>query len=288
MKFWNIIEKNERFVIIHIVDDEAPWLRYSVCVKRDMSVTLHVMKTAVKKLGANLVVPEIADSKKGIVELLEGIEKWDGNLISNSVEEIFEAICLLLDQLSTSHAEDDADSIRFLRKQVSLFPAKKQRRRYSADFMVFCFILFTISPHAYTYIRSHGSVTLPHPMTIRSVCSFYGMSPQQEHQNEAFLSYMARRISDLKDDQRFVTVMVDEIHIKPHFVYKGGNITGAALNSNEAANCALVFMVRSLKCQFKEVAHIVPVHRLDAEFLHKMLKDVICGWKRLGTALCAS
>ncbi|KAG0441732.1 hypothetical protein HPB47_015863 [Ixodes persulcatus] len=61
MKFWNIIEKDERLVIIHIVDDEAPWLKYSVCVKGDMS-------------------------------------KWDGDLISNSVEEICEAICLLLDQ----------------------------------------------------------------------------------------------------------------------------------------------------------------------------------------------
>ncbi|KAG0414570.1 hypothetical protein HPB47_008266 [Ixodes persulcatus] len=75
MKFWNIIEKDERLVIIHIVDDKAPWLKYFVCVKGDMSVTLHVMQTAVKKLGANLVVPEIADSKKGIVELLQGIEK---------------------------------------------------------------------------------------------------------------------------------------------------------------------------------------------------------------------
>ncbi|XP_042148884.1 uncharacterized protein LOC121046653 [Ixodes scapularis] len=41
-------------------------------------------------------------------------------------------------------------------------------------------------------------------------------------------------------------------------------------------------MVRSLKCEFKEVAHIVPVHRLDAEFLHKMLKDVICGLEKIG------
>ncbi|KAL3177151.1 hypothetical protein MRX96_009850 [Rhipicephalus microplus] len=170
MKFWNIIEKEERLVIIHIVDDEAPWLKYSVCVKGDMSVTVHVMKTAVRKLGANLVVPEIADSESGIVQLLEGIEKWDGrDLMSDSVAEICEAVCLLLDQLSTPHAEDDGDCIRFLREQVSLFQAKKQCRRYSADSMVFCCILFTISPHAYAYIRSHGSIILPHPMTIRSV-----------------------------------------------------------------------------------------------------------------------
>lgn len=36
MKFWNIIEKEERLVTVHIVDNEAPWLKYSVCVKGDM------------------------------------------------------------------------------------------------------------------------------------------------------------------------------------------------------------------------------------------------------------
>ncbi|KAH9360261.1 hypothetical protein HPB48_005713 [Haemaphysalis longicornis] len=30
MKFWSVIEKNERLLIIHIVKDEAPWLKYSV------------------------------------------------------------------------------------------------------------------------------------------------------------------------------------------------------------------------------------------------------------------
>ncbi|KAH9360344.1 hypothetical protein HPB48_019524 [Haemaphysalis longicornis] len=49
MKFWNIIEKAGRLVIVQIVDDEALWLKYSVCVKGDTSMTLHVMKrTAVK------------------------------------------------------------------------------------------------------------------------------------------------------------------------------------------------------------------------------------------------
>ncbi|KAH7953612.1 hypothetical protein HPB49_010597 [Dermacentor silvarum] len=70
MKFWDVIERNERLLLIHIVDDEAPWLKYSVCVKGDLSVTLHVMKTAVKKLGANLCVPEIANSKREALRAL--------------------------------------------------------------------------------------------------------------------------------------------------------------------------------------------------------------------------
>ncbi|XP_049276184.1 uncharacterized protein LOC119406730 [Rhipicephalus sanguineus] len=166
MKFWDVIERNERLLLIHIVDDEAPWLKYSVCVKGHLSVPLHVMKTAVKKLGANLCVPEITNSKRGMVQLLEGIEKWDGDLMCNSVAEICEAVCLLLDQLCTSQAED-ANCVRFVKEQVTLHLSKKQRRRYSADFMMFCCILRPISPHAYAFMRSHGCITLPHPMTIK-------------------------------------------------------------------------------------------------------------------------
>ncbi|KAH7945543.1 hypothetical protein HPB49_012179 [Dermacentor silvarum] len=66
-------------------------------------------------------------------------------------------------------------------------------------------------------------------------------------------------MSDLENYQRTVTPMVDETHIKAFFDYKGGGITGVAHNSTEAAISALVFMVRSLTCKFKEVAHIVPV-----------------------------
>ncbi|KAH6920640.1 hypothetical protein HPB50_028373 [Hyalomma asiaticum] len=64
-----------------------------------------------------------------MVELLEGIEKWDGDLMSNLVAEICEAVCLLLDQLCTSQAGDDANCIRFLKEQVTLHLSKKQRRR---------------------------------------------------------------------------------------------------------------------------------------------------------------
>ncbi|KAG0418176.1 hypothetical protein HPB47_005071, partial [Ixodes persulcatus] len=75
---------------------------------------------------------------------------------------------------------------------------------------------------------------------------------------------------------------VDEVHIKPFFDYKGGNITGVALNSTEPANSAFVFMLQSITSNFKEVAHIVPVHRADAKFLHKMLRDVICELENIG------
>lgn len=158
---------------------------------------------------------------------------------------------------------------------------KKERRCYSVEFIVYCCILFTL-PHGYKYMRSHKNIIMPHPRTIRSICSSFGMIPQLEHQDNTFLRYMAKKISELNEQQRYKTLMVDEIHLKPLFDYKGGNIAGIALNNAQAANSAFVFMVHSLMCKFKEVAHIIPVHKDNGEFLHNVLEDVIRGLEKIG------
>ena len=41
-----------------------------------------------------------------------------------------------------------------------------------------------------------------------------------------------------------LSLFVDEIHLKPYFNYKGGNIIGLSDNSNEAATNAFDFMLR--------------------------------------------
>ncbi|KAH8020180.1 hypothetical protein HPB51_025341 [Rhipicephalus microplus] len=81
--------------------------------------------------------------------------------------------------------------------------------------------------------------------------------------------------------------MLDEIHIKPCLDYKGGNICGAAVNSNEAATSVHVFMIQSLLSAFKEVAHILPVKTLQGEDLHCMLEKVILGLEKIGYRVIA-
>lgn len=55
-----------------------------------------------------------------MVELLEDIENLDGDLMSNSDDEIRDVVCLLLIQLRTYQAENDANCFRFLKEPVTL------------------------------------------------------------------------------------------------------------------------------------------------------------------------
>lgn len=282
--FWHMVEGSERLLFMHIAEDAAPWIKYSIVVKANLTLTFHVVKTPVLRLGPDLRIPTVAKSKVAMVELLESIEKWDGDPSSGSEsldKDICNTIRLLLGKLSAKATKDKAHVIEFLGEQFEQLSANKRHKGYSVDLMVFSCLLFTISPHAYKYIRSSGSVILPHPIIIRSTCSSFGSNLQPEHHSTTFLGYVAKRISDLEDQHRFVVLLVDEIHIEPYFEYKGGT-TGATLNSAEAANSVLVFTVQSLTCQFKEVAHMVPVQKASTQYLHKLLRDVIRGLEKSG------
>ncbi|KAH7964813.1 hypothetical protein HPB49_001495 [Dermacentor silvarum] len=179
------------------------------------------MKRPTNKLGRNLCVPPTASSKRVVTEFLDSVEAWDTNVAysptKRHTDEIVEAISFLLSKLSTATEEDNGHAIQFLKEQLKLLSKNKERRRYSTEFVVFCCLLFTISPHAYKYMRSYGTITMPHPMTIRSICSSHGMNPQLENEDSTFLRYMKTTISDLDERQRALTLMLDEIHIKPFF-----------------------------------------------------------------------
>ncbi|KAH9371505.1 hypothetical protein HPB48_017494 [Haemaphysalis longicornis] len=82
--FLHAIETNGNLILLHITDDEAPSIKYSVVVKQVLTITLHVAKTAVRRLGCNLLVPAVANSKRVVLEFLDGIEQYDSGLNASS------------------------------------------------------------------------------------------------------------------------------------------------------------------------------------------------------------
>jgi hypothetical protein len=69
--------------------------------------------------------------------------------------------------------------------------------------------------------------------------------------------------------------------------YKGGNLVGSAYDSQNLATTAHVFMIQSLLSPFKDVVHILPVNRMDAHKLFKILEIVILGLQSCGFEVVA-
>ncbi|KAH8020780.1 hypothetical protein HPB51_003479 [Rhipicephalus microplus] len=152
--FWHALEVNERLILLHNVDEDAPSIKYSVTIKPDLTILFHYLKAPTQKLERNTSIPDVASGKIEITEVLEGIEKWDRDLISTATTskgDTVETVRALLAKLCEKKEEDDVPTIKFLIEQLKLLCEKKVRRRYSPDVMVFACLLFTISPHAYRY-----------------------------------------------------------------------------------------------------------------------------------------
>lgn len=179
------------------------------------------------------------------------------------------------------------ETLGFIKEQLELLQKNYHSVRYSADLLIFSSILYTISPHAYRFIRSAGKVALPHRSTLVRICSQYNVNPANEQDDEGFLRYVKKRSSLLKPHEKIVTLMVDEIHIQPYFEYKGGCVTGAASNSEEAAKTAHVFMIQSLLSAHKDVAHILPVANIEAVELHEALRKTILELEKAGLTVIA-
>ncbi|KAH9366007.1 hypothetical protein HPB48_016606 [Haemaphysalis longicornis] len=82
-------------------------------------------------------------------------------------------------------------------------------------------------------------------------------------------------------------MMVDEIHVKPYFDFKGGSIAGSSAHSSEPATTCHVFMIQSLLSSNKDVVHILPVSRLSAETLHEFTKGIILKMEEIGLMVVA-
>ena len=77
-------------------------------------------------------------------------------------------------------------------------------------------------------------------------------------------------------------LFVDEIHLKPYFNYKGGNIIGLSDNSNEAVTNAFDFMLSNQFSQYKDFVHVMPTKYLKSENLFDVVKCIKIRLKEIG------
>ena len=108
------------------------------------------------------------------------------------------------------------------------------------------------------------------------------MNPLIEQHAENFLMYIKNKFKLLVKQDITVSLLVDEIHLKPYIDYKGGNIVGLSDNNNEAATNAFAYILSSVFSQYKDVVHVMPTKCLKTENLFDIVKHMIIGLKEIG------
>ena len=59
------------------------------------------------------------------------------------------------------------------------------------------------------------------------------------------------------NQERYVTLHLDKIHVKSEFTYTGGRILGSSSTRTEAANTVLAFMISSLCKEWSTVVRLL-------------------------------
>lgn len=224
--------------------------------------------------------------------------------VRNSFEQLIEAY-----KLNDYDNDTEVKRMKFIFEQFTLTTGMSTCRTYSPQMLVWSFMILLQSSSTYACIRETEFLVLPHSKYLKQLSSSYLCSPDSEKENKHFLK---SRCLSLSEDARFVSLQMDEIHVKEHYEYKGGKIIGVAENfvkeqpgtkkmgnekttvgsltqsttcvmegskseniKTQSAKTVQAFLIESTYRHFKEVVALHPVKNLDGSELHKILDKVI-------------
>lgn len=175
---------------------------------------------------------------------------------------IYELVTDILENLTNFVDIKITENLNFISEQLGLISTVKEGQGFSTKTTILCSVLFTISPHAYTFLRNYGPLVLPHPEALKGICNTFLTNPS----DQAFLVYTKSILPLIKKEDRDVIMFVDEIYIEP----------------NSITTVLVTFMVKSVRGNFKEVVHIAPAAKINADLLYHCIKTVVEELEGLG------
>ena len=90
------------------------------------------------------------------------------------------------------------------------------------------------------------------------------------------VTYLKGKNKNLSSHDKIVSLLIDEIHVKPSVLYKNKTITGFASNKpKEEAKAMQAFMISSIFSSYKEIINLVPVARMTSKNLLDMILKVL-------------
>ena len=292
---WHTVNENELLIIYcirHSFEGNAPVMDPVVVIDKELQLNVFIKSAKLNKIFDHHL-PASINSLQTVYNILDAIQSVFATncctsdlkaKVHNSLPVVLMLILSLLEPF-LDKLENYSNTIWFISEQLTLILNKQAS--YSAQFSIFASLFYNVSPHAYRFLRNSGNCILPSYSTVRRVTLSCSLSPSSEQIDDNFLLYIRSKFKNLLGCDKTVMLLVDKIHLKPYFDYKGGNLVGAAYNSNDAATSAFAFMVNSVFSKFKEVVHVLPARKMDAEALFNLLRKTIIGLEKIGFTVIA-
>lgn len=172
---------------LNLTDQHAPAVRSSVTVTSDLCVDVYIGETRVVNLAGVSVPAQLQDLRE-LRDVLQYVEQLYTDHSADGVQrtqQLLGLVSSLLEELICGDQPQQLhgwhmEVVKILKSQVDLVLSNAVQ--YPPDVLVFSSLIFTISPHAYRFLRNSQKVKLPHPETVRRLCSSYQVSPAAEQQ----------------------------------------------------------------------------------------------------------
>lgn len=242
----------------HISSSSLTWILGKQCLLKSWSQLSSVLSHFSTDVGHLSVKEQVEVVKQDLIELKEMITDSD------------------------DYGADVLARLTFLCEQMSLLFASKMK--YSPDTLCIAFRFFAASATVYRRLRD-TILTLPSVSYLKRLSTVFSLSGGLNE--NAHVVYLKQKAQTLKDHERHVILLLDEIYVEPKASFKGGCITGKASNSPlEEATTVQTYMISSLFSPNKDVAAMVPVKNLTAAYLKDCTLPVIKMLESLGYLVC--
>ena len=177
------------------------------------------------------------------------------------------------------HTYEESFKTRIIHEQLKASSARKVGRKlYDPETIVRAFDYFATSRALYYKLRH--DFQLPSATTLTRITSSVAKQDDCKFLETAFLS--------LPQEQKICAVLLDEIYIKKMMTYHGGTVYGkAANNPDELAGTMLGIMVHCLHGGPIFMLKMIPVSRLNADFMRQQMAANNDGIKTAGAKIQA-
>ena len=288
---WKKLSNDDNLVIcsMECSEEKGPSIAKGITIDSDMMINAYLHSEKLSSVG-KYCFPYKITTLTEITSVCDDLSSLSGDQTANKIDNSFVLrlnviIALLLPLKNDSFKFSTV--IKFVHEQLSLL--KKVNMCYSYEFLIFSSLFYNVSTQAYRFLRRSGYILLPCNNTIRKITLLTSMSPAVEQTEKTFLFYIKQKFRILTSSDTTVMLLVDEIHLKSFFDYKGGTVVGSSFNNcTAAAKSAFAFMISSVFSNYKDVVHLLPTSKISAEDLHSVLKKIICGLENIGFKVIAA